>query len=56
VIFTSAEDNLADVTTALSPGAGQTVHYGLTRLDYRELDRGTLTLVDNVIDQNTGYC
>jgi multidrug efflux system membrane fusion protein len=43
---------LADVNTALS--AGPVTVTTVSRDGGTELDRGTLTLVDNVIDQNTG--
>jgi membrane fusion protein, multidrug efflux system len=52
LIFTLPEDALSVVGTALSAGA-VTVE-ALSRDGSSELDRGTVTLVDNQIDQTTG--
>jgi multidrug efflux system membrane fusion protein len=52
VIFTLPEENLADVNTALS--AGPVTVTTVSRDGGSELDQGTLSLVDNVIDQTTG--
>jgi len=52
VIFTLPEENLADVNTALS--AGPVTVTTVSRDGGAELDQGTLTLVDNQIDQTTG--
>jgi membrane fusion protein, multidrug efflux system len=52
VIFTLPEEDLAAVNAALSMGV---VNVTTVSRDGRtELDQGTLTLVDNVIDQTTG--
>jgi multidrug efflux system membrane fusion protein len=52
VIFTLPEEDLAAVNAALSNGqVGVTT---LSRDGGTELDRGTLTLIDNEIDQTTG--
>ena len=52
VIFTLPEEDLAAVNAALSVGV---VNVTTVSRDGRtELDQGTLTLVDNVIDQTTG--
>src|SRR5258706_1934872 len=52
VIFTLPEENMADVNTALS--SGPVTVTTVSRDGRTELDQGTLTLVDNVIDQTTG--
>jgi multidrug efflux system membrane fusion protein len=52
VIFTLPEEELAAVNAALSLGPVQVTT--LSRDGGTELDRGTLTLVDNQIDQSTG--
>jgi membrane fusion protein, multidrug efflux system len=52
VIFTLPEENMADVNTALS--SGPVIVTTVSRDGGTELDQGTLTLVDNVIDQTTG--
>src|ERR1700719_1864958 len=52
VIFTLPEENLAAVNTALS--AGPVSVTTISRDGGTELDRGTLTLIDNEIDQPTG--
>jgi multidrug efflux system membrane fusion protein len=52
VIFTLPEENLAAVNAALSAGAVSVTT--VSRDGSTELDRGTLTLVDNQIDQTTG--
>jgi membrane fusion protein, multidrug efflux system len=52
LIFTLPEDALGVVGSALSAGA-VTVE-AMSRDGSKELDRGTVTLVDNLIDQNTG--
>jgi membrane fusion protein, multidrug efflux system len=52
VIFTLPEENLAAVNAALS--AGPIAVTTLSRDGTTELDQGTLTLIDNVIDQTTG--
>ena len=52
VIFTLPEEDLAAINAALSAGP---VNVTTVSRDGRtELDQGTLTLVDNVIDQTTG--
>src|SRR3984893_2210342 len=52
VIFTLPEEQVTTVTTALSAGPVQVTT--LSRDGATELDQGTLTLVDNEIDQATG--
>jgi multidrug efflux system membrane fusion protein len=52
VIFTLPEEDLAAVNAALS--AGPVSVTTLSRDGGTELDRGTLTLIDNEIDQTTG--
>src|SRR5260221_9436108 len=52
VIFTLPEENMADVNTALS--SGPVTVTTVSRDGRTELDPGTLTLVDNAIDQTTG--
>jgi multidrug efflux system membrane fusion protein len=52
VIFTLPEEDLAAVNTALSAGPVDVTT--VSRDGGTELDRGTLTLVDNQIDQTTG--
>ena len=52
VIFTLPEEDLASVNIALSAGPVNVTT--LSRDGGTELDQGTLTLVDNVIDQATG--
>jgi multidrug efflux system membrane fusion protein len=52
VIFTLPEENLPAVNTALSLGPVKVTT--LSRDGGTELDQGTLTLVDNEIDQGTG--
>jgi membrane fusion protein, multidrug efflux system len=52
VIFTLPEENLAAVNAALSAGPVNVTT--LSRDGATELDQGTLTLVDNEIDQTTG--
>jgi multidrug efflux system membrane fusion protein len=52
VIFTLPEEELAAVNTALS--AGPVTVTTVSRDGGTELDRGTLALVDNQIDQTTG--
>jgi multidrug efflux system membrane fusion protein len=51
-IFTLPEDELSAVSAALS--AGPVSVTALSRDDTTELDSGTLTLIDNQIDQTTG--
>ena len=53
VIFTLPEENLAAVNTALA-GGGPIAVTTVSRDGGTELDQGTLTLVDNQIDQTTG--
>ena len=52
LIFTLPEDALGTIGTALS--AGQVNVAAMSRDGGTELDRGTVTLVDNQIDQTTG--
>jgi membrane fusion protein, multidrug efflux system len=52
LIFTLPEDSLSIIGSALSTGT-VTVE-AMSRDGSKELDRGTVTLVDNQIDQNTG--
>jgi multidrug efflux system membrane fusion protein len=52
VIFTLPEEDLAAVNAALS--VGQVNVTTVSRDGGTELDQGTLTLVDNMIDQTTG--
>jgi membrane fusion protein, multidrug efflux system len=52
LIFTLPEDALSVIGSALSTGT-VTVE-AMSRDGSKELDRGTVTLVDNQIDQNTG--
>jgi multidrug efflux system membrane fusion protein len=52
VIFTLPEENLATVNTALSAGPVNVTT--VSRDGGTELDQGTLSLVDNQIDQTTG--
>ena len=52
VIFTLPEDDLSAVNTALSQGPVTVV--ALSRDSKQELDRGSVALVDNQIDQATG--
>ncbi len=52
MIFTLPEENLAAVNTALAAGTVNVTT--LSQDGSAELDEGTLTLVDNVIDQTTG--
>src|SRR5262249_23808221 len=52
VLFTLPEDALSQVSSALAAGKVQVV--ALSRDDKTELDRGTLALIDNQIDQTTG--
>ncbi len=52
LIFTLPEDALASITGALN--AGPVTVAALSRDASAELDRGSLTLVDNQIDQTTG--
>jgi multidrug efflux system membrane fusion protein len=52
VIFTLPEEDLATVNTALSAGPVNVTT--VSRDGGTELDQGTLTLVDNQIDQTTG--
>jgi membrane fusion protein, multidrug efflux system len=51
-IFTLPEDELPAVSAALA--TGQVPVTALSRDDTTELDRGTLALIDNQIDQTTG--
>jgi multidrug efflux system membrane fusion protein len=53
VIFTLPEENMAAVNTALA-GGGPVAVTTVSRDGGTELDQGTLTLVDNQIDQTTG--
>ncbi|HZO21569.1 MAG TPA: efflux RND transporter periplasmic adaptor subunit [Steroidobacteraceae bacterium] len=52
LIFTLPEETLDSVGSALSAGKVQVV--ALSRDGGTELDRGTVTLIDNQIDQSTG--
>jgi multidrug efflux system membrane fusion protein len=52
LIFTLPEDALSVVGSALS--AGTVTVEAMSRDGSKELDRGTVTLVDNQIDQTTG--
>jgi membrane fusion protein, multidrug efflux system len=52
VIFTLPEEDLAAINAALSAGPVNVTT--VSRDGSTELDQGTLTLVDNVIDQTTG--
>jgi multidrug efflux system membrane fusion protein len=52
LIFTLPEDSLSVIGNALS--AGTVTVEAMSRDGSKELDRGTVTLVDNQIDQNTG--
>jgi membrane fusion protein, multidrug efflux system len=52
LIFTLPEDALSVVGSALS--AGKVIVEAMSRDGSKELDQGTVTLVDNQIDQNTG--
>jgi multidrug efflux system membrane fusion protein len=52
LIFTLPEDSLSVIGSALS--AGTVTVEAMSRDGSKELDRGTVTLVDNQIDQNTG--
>ena len=52
LIFTLPEDALSVIGTALN--AGTVTVEAMSRDGSKELDRGTVTLVDNLIDQNTG--
>jgi multidrug efflux system membrane fusion protein len=52
LIFTLPEDALGTIGSALS--AGQVTVAAMSRDGSAELDRGTVTLVDNQIDQTTG--
>jgi membrane fusion protein, multidrug efflux system len=52
VVFTLPEENLGAVGAALASGPVQVTT--LSRDGSTELDRGTLTLIDNEIDQTTG--
>jgi membrane fusion protein, multidrug efflux system len=52
VIFTLPEEDMVDVNTALS--SGPVIVTTVSRDGGTELDQGTLTLVDNLIDQTTG--
>jgi multidrug efflux system membrane fusion protein len=52
VIFTLPQDDLLDVSSAMA--AGQVPATALSSDGKTELDRGTLTLIDNVIDTSTG--
>jgi membrane fusion protein, multidrug efflux system len=52
VIFTLPEEDLAAINAALSAGPVNVMT--VSRDGSTELDQGTLTLVDNVIDQTTG--
>ena len=52
LIFTLPEDSLSVIGSALS--AGTVTVEAMSRDGSKELDRGTVTLVDNLIDQNTG--
>jgi multidrug efflux system membrane fusion protein len=52
VIFTLPEENLVAITAALAAGPVKVTT--VSRDDGAELDQGTLSLVDNMIDQTTG--
>jgi membrane fusion protein, multidrug efflux system len=52
IVFTLPEDDLPDVNQALN--AGKVTVAALSRDNKTELDTGTLTLIDNEIDQSTG--
>ncbi|MGA2025346.1 MAG: efflux RND transporter periplasmic adaptor subunit [Steroidobacteraceae bacterium] len=52
IVFTLPEDDLPAVSTALN--AGKVTVSALSRDNQTELDTGTLTLIDNEIDPNTG--
>ena len=52
VIFTLPEENLPDISAAMAQGTLQVS--ADTRGDEKPLDQGTLTLIDNQIDQGTG--
>lgn len=52
LIFTLPEDALSVIGSAMS--AGTVTVEAMSRDGSKELDRGTVTLVDNLIDQNTG--
>jgi multidrug efflux system membrane fusion protein len=52
LIFTLPEDSLSVIGSAMS--AGTVTVEAMSRDGSKELDRGTVTLVDNQIDQNTG--
>ena len=52
VMFTLPEDAITALTAALSNGTVQVV--ALSRDGHTELDRGTVALLDNQIDQTTG--
>lgn len=52
VIFTLPEENLSDVGAAMAAGTVQVTT--LSRDGARQLDTGTLSLIDNEIDQTTG--
>ncbi|HEY2682596.1 MAG TPA: efflux RND transporter periplasmic adaptor subunit [Steroidobacteraceae bacterium] len=52
VIITLPEENLPEVSAALAAGPVQVI--SLSRDGGKELDRGTLTLIDNQIAQSTG--
>jgi multidrug efflux system membrane fusion protein len=52
VIFSLPEETFAQVSAALQRGAVETL--ALSRDRNEELDRGTLALIDNQIDQTTG--
>ncbi len=52
IVFTLPEDDLPEVSQALN--AGKVVVTALSRDNQTELDTGTLTLIDNQIDPNTG--
>jgi multidrug efflux system membrane fusion protein len=52
VIFTLPEENLPDISAAMAQGTLQVS--ADTRGDEKPLDQGTLTLIDNQIDQSTG--
>jgi membrane fusion protein, multidrug efflux system len=52
IVFTLPEDDLPDVSGALN--AGKVAVTALSRDNHTELDTGTLSLIDNEIDPNTG--
>jgi membrane fusion protein, multidrug efflux system len=52
IVFTLPEDDLPDVNNALN--VGKVTVAALSRDNQTELDKGTLTLIDNQIDQATG--